>query len=348
MQKFKKFHSFTNIHICVFCNLDIVFQFRHHLFNNFNINTIFFLLKKCSKYGKMVLEVKKMYHSTFEINFKSDTLRDLYPKRVIFTDSSFLSIPNIFRTNNYALLYVTDGELIFGSNKTEYSVSEGQCFLVTPGTQSSISFGKITFFKYILIEFSGSLQKNLTSIFSSPVIDAPRTIFNEIINTCHDFQQNENIYYFISGQLLQLYFELSTKKTNYRDFVRNAKKYIDTKYMENITIEDISKLLNMDRHYISRVFKSEVGLSMKAYLLKIRLEKAAALIKDNYTVSEAVQMVGYSDISNFSHKFKEYFGVSPKDYSNKKSVIPYATKEIEAQKSIDSYNWSPKNWYNCF
>ncbi len=293
----------------------------------------------------MVLEVNYMYHSTFEIVFKNDTLKDLYPIKAIFTDSSALSIPNIFRTHNYyALAYVTDGELVFQNGKTEYSVNEGQCFLISPGTQASVRFGKKTFFKYILIEFSGSLQKNLAAIFSSPVIDVPRTIFNEIILTCNDFQQNENIYYFLSSQLLRLYFELSTKQTNYRDFIRRAKNYIDTKYMENITIEDISKMLNMDRHYISRVFKSEVGLSMKAYLLKIRLEKAAALIKDNYTVSEAVQMVGYSDISNFSHKFKEFFGVSPKDYANKKSIIPYASKETETQKSIDNYNWSPKNW----
>ena len=30
--------------------------------------------------------------------------------------------------------------------------------------------------------------------------------------------------------------------------------------------------------------------------------------------------------------------------TNKKAIIPYASKETETQKSIDSYNWSPKNW----
>lgn len=115
--------------------------------------------------------------------------------------------------------------------------------------------------------------------------------------------------------------------------------------MENITIEDISKMLNMDRHYISRIFKNEVGLSMKAYMLKVRLEKAAELLKDNYTVYQAVQTVGYSDISNFSHKFKQMFGVSPKDYANKKSVAQTTVqKKPVTERTVDHYNWSPKDW----
>lgn len=288
-----------------------------------------------------------MYHFTFEIDFKTDALKDLYPTKAIFTKSSALALPNIFCTRSYyTLIYVADGELVYRSNNSEHSVSDGQCFLIPPGTQTSIRLGKKTMFEYLQIEFSGNLKGKFASIFTSPISDIPKAIFGEIIVTCNNFQQNENLHLFLSGQLLRLYFELSIKQTNYSSFVKKAKDYLDENYMEDITIESISKMLNMDRHYLSRVFKNEIGLSMKAYQIKIRLEKAAEFLKENYPVSEVVQMVGYSDLSNFSHKFKELFGVSPKDYGQKKNAVPITPQKKETQHSIDDYNWSPKNWRN--
>lgn len=79
---------------------------------------------------------------------------------------------------------------------------------------------------------------------------------------------------------------------------------------------------------------------MQSYLLSVRLKKAAQLLRDNYTVSQAAQMVGYSDISNFSRKFKETYGVTPKNYSRHK-VQPTAKQPLL---SPHENGWSPKQW----
>lgn len=287
-----------------------------------------------------------MKSSAEEIIFKNCYLKDINPIKLTLIVPNGSSIPYEMRIhNNTTLFYVAAGEITFQHEKTQYSIHEGQCFLAVPGSLTTLHNVKYTFFKWLALEFSGDFQKNFAALFTEPALDAPKSIFSEIINTCLNSEQPENLGYFLSGQLFRLYYELSARQTNYRYFVKKAKNYIDSNYMENITIEDISKMLNMDRHYISRIFKNEVGLSMKAYMLKVRLEKAAELLKDNYTVYQAVQTVGYSDISNFSHKFKQMFGVSPKDYANKKSVAQTTVqKKPVTERTVDHYNWSPKDW----
>ena len=280
-----------------------------------------------------------------EIIFKNCHLKDLNP----LSAGIFTSVPSVpshdFRVRDHlTLFYVADGRINIRNDKAEHYIHEGQCFLASAGTQTSFHPVKGSASKSLFIEFAGDFQREFRSVFSSPVQDAPKMLFNELINVCENSQQPDTLGFFLASQLFRLYFELSANQTNYSYFVREAKSYIDSRYMEEITIEDISKILNMDRHYISRIFKQEVGESMKAYLLKVRLEKAAALIKNNYNVSQAVQMVGYSDISNFSHKFKEYFGMSPKEYASTKLPVRKTPAESEKKTEIDRYNWSPKNW----
>jgi AraC-like DNA-binding protein len=97
-------------------------------------------------------------------------------------------------------------------------------------------------------------------------------------------------------------------------YVRRAESYINTAYMQDITVENIAKMLSLDRRYLSRIFKAKNGVSIKEYITARRLEGAARLLKAGYCVSEAASMCGYGDTANFSKSFKRRFGVPPSKY----------------------------------
>jgi AraC-like DNA-binding protein len=49
----------------------------------------------------------------------------------------------------------------------------------------------------------------------------------------------------------------------------------------------------------------------------MRLKRAAELIRcKKMNISEAAYATGFSNLSHFSAAFKDYFGVSPREYGN--------------------------------
>ena len=77
--------------------------------------------------------------------------------------------------------------------------------------------------------------------------------------------------------------------------------------------------LNYD--YLRRLFKKEVGVSPREFLLNGRMELARGIILgglsnrySEYTVSQLAEACGFADPLYFSRVFKKYFGVSPSEY----------------------------------
>lgn len=76
--------------------------------------------------------------------------------------------------------------------------------------------------------------------------------------------------------------------------------------------------LHISTTYFSTIFKKEVGESYISYLTGIRMERAAALLKetDAKTYLIAAQ-VGYDEPNYFGYVFKKRFGVSPNKFRGK-------------------------------
>lgn len=62
-------------------------------------------------------------------------------------------------------------------------------------------------------------------------------------------------------------------------------------------------------------FKQTTGMSLRAYLIKTKMEKAKALLSNTDTPILTVALsVGYDDVASFTRRFKAYFGQSPGFY----------------------------------
>jgi len=66
---------------------------------------------------------------------------------------------------------------------------------------------------------------------------------------------------------------------------------------------------------LSRLFRQHHGVSFQGYLQKIRLEKAAELLRTTrLPVARVARRVGYRDVSRFGQHFKRRFGTIPTDW----------------------------------
>ena len=90
---------------------------------------------------------------------------------------------------------------------------------------------------------------------------------------------------------------------------------------EEIGHEAIAQKYRMHPGYLSRLFKQEMGETLSEYLMRIKTERAALLLKDGqHKVSEIAGMVGYNASSYFSIMFKKNTGYSPREYTQKVSL----------------------------
>lgn len=97
--------------------------------------------------------------------------------------------------------------------------------------------------------------------------------------------------------------------------VSAAKDFIRQNYNREITLDDVSREVNITPYYFSKLFKEETGEGFIEYLTNIRIDKAKELLNNtNYTMKEICQMVGYTDPNYFSRTFKKNVGVTPTEY----------------------------------
>jgi two-component system response regulator YesN len=97
--------------------------------------------------------------------------------------------------------------------------------------------------------------------------------------------------------------------------IETAQKYIRDNYSKNISLDDVSKEVNISPYYFSKVFKEGTGEGFVEYLTNIRIEKAKELLSTTeFSMREICSMCGYSDPNYFSRSFKKKIGISPTEY----------------------------------
>ncbi len=102
--------------------------------------------------------------------------------------------------------------------------------------------------------------------------------------------------------------------------IEQAKEYIKVNFDKDISLDDVSRNVNISPYYFSKIFKEETGQNFIEYLTNIRIEKAKELlISSEYSMKEICLMCGYSDPNYFSRSFKKNVGVTPTEYKEGKT-----------------------------
>lgn len=84
---------------------------------------------------------------------------------------------------------------------------------------------------------------------------------------------------------------------------------------EDLSLKDVADWLGMSVPYLSRSFKEEIGVTFVKYLIGVRMDMAARLLREtSVQTTEAAYRVGFSDYVHFSKTFKKHFGLTPSEF----------------------------------
>ena len=84
-----------------------------------------------------------------------------------------------------------------------------------------------------------------------------------------------------------------------------------------LSVDFLCRKIGLSRTHLNRRMRELVGESPASYIRQLRLHKSMHLIKErNLSISEIAFKVGFSSPSYFSQAFREYYGLTPKDFIN--------------------------------
>lgn len=107
----------------------------------------------------------------------------------------------------------------------------------------------------------------------------------------------------------------SAKEKQSETVMEKARSYIRENFQKDLTLNEVSRVVDISPYYFSKLFKQETGENFIEYLTKIRIKNAREFLKNpEYSIKKVCVMSGYGDPNYFSRIFKKYEGVTPSEY----------------------------------
>lgn len=101
-------------------------------------------------------------------------------------------------------------------------------------------------------------------------------------------------------------------------YTETCKTYIARHYREKIYLEDIAHELTISPTYLSKLFRKETGMRLQDYIIRIRVERAANLLRySDRTLADIAQYVGFPSQSYLGKMFLKEMHATPGEYRNR-------------------------------
>ncbi len=101
--------------------------------------------------------------------------------------------------------------------------------------------------------------------------------------------------------------------------VMAALRLIEEDY-QNANLTDLAKQMEEPLYSYSRIIRKKTGAAFKELLLRKRMDKAEQLlIETRLSISDIILAVGYDNTSYFYRVFRERYGMSPREYRERRT-----------------------------
>ncbi len=246
--------------------------------------------------------------------------------------------------HNYIVHIVLDGKGTYHVRDQQYTLKKGDIFLIRPGESTFYRSDVEMPWVYAWISFSGDTAKKI--IAHTPFKEENYTIISEdiqkytdVILECFDYAADtlanelkltELLYRFLRLLLADNGVIPSPNKKKLSQLSLETIEFIREHYTEDITVQEIADHLSVNRSHLSRVFHENLGMSVKEYLLGIRINRAAFLLSmTNETVEAIAYQAGFHSLIVFSRMFKKKTGETPTDYRKRAKKEEYENLSLQ-------------------
>ncbi len=98
------------------------------------------------------------------------------------------------------------------------------------------------------------------------------------------------------------------------DSVARALAYLEDHYTEEIALPELARISGVSPRHLNRAFQAQCHLTPRAYMTRLRMARAKALLATPRPITEIAFDCGYADSNYFSQVFRRCVGMSPQQY----------------------------------
>lgn len=229
------------------------------------------------------------------------------------------------------LFYVIEGQGRFLIENQTYPVSVNDLVIVNPNvlhTEVSLNASPL---KYIVLGVEGleltvTSDNNNTNFCIINLKNIRETILHHLQNMLTEIENKKTGYELICQDLMEILIVLLGRQTNFSTMLTpvskkttrlcgSAKRYIDSHYQENVTLDQLAEICHVSKYHLAHVFTEEYGVSPINYLISKRISEAEHLLNTtDFSLSLISNTTGFSSPSYFAQIFKKQKGISPTEF----------------------------------
>jgi AraC-like DNA-binding protein len=248
----------------------------------------------------------------------------------------------------HVLIYCMVGEGWYSIGNYKYKVRANQYFILPPNMPHTYAADKDNPWTIYWIHFTGPHATIYSEGVHGPQdirpamnsrISERNNIFEEIFSTLARSTDMESLryassllhYYLASMRYLRLYRQAEADKdnshTNNADSTENLISatihFMRENLEKRLTLEQIAHYTGYSPSHFSTLFRQRTAQSPLAYFNQLKIERACQLLTDtDMQINQICHLVGIDDSYYFSRLFKQYHGISPKQYRSQHRSAP--------------------------
>ena len=279
--------------------------------------------------GKNVIDAKKLLSQGKLITARPHTRFIRFPEHTHnYVEAIYMCSGKTMHIINGEELVLNEGELLFLSRNAKQEIMPADendiavNFIILPeffSTVMQMLDEEETPLKKFIIDsmkqedsVSGYLHFKVADI-----IPIQNLIENLIWNLVFDTANKRKINATTMGLLFMLLINNTDRLASNNDeddAIIKVLRYIEDNYV-NASLYELARLLHYDFAWLSREIKRRTGDNYTTLIQKKRISQACFLLKNtNMNIDDIALNVGYSNISYFHRLFKQFQGVTPREY----------------------------------
>ena len=239
--------------------------------------------------------------------------------------------PNHFH-EHYVIGFIEKGQRYLSCKNKEYTTSTGDLLLFNPFDSHTCEQIDDKVLDYRCINIKPEIMKktvfeitgknylpkfNQPVIFRSELVPLLQELHYIIMEEELDFKKEE-LFFFLIEQLIEEHTEpnLQSNLENTNIEIQAVCDYLENNYDEHIILDELSTIAGMNKYSLLRNFTKLKGITPYRYLENIRVNKAKKLLEKGVEPIDAAIQTGFVDQSHFTNFFKNFIGLTPKQYQN--------------------------------
>lgn len=264
-------------------------------------------------------------------------------------------LPYLHYSPNFMLLYFKHG---IGSIKIEgrhYDINEGDIILLNPSELFQFTVNDKTYHERITLSITEALLASYpyaAETLFAPFYNREKGIKNRIsaetvtslgIDTYlddileHSKSSNVEAPLLAFCKIIELLSKINETMAKtapsapvqnlLNPLISDVLNYLNLHFKEDLNISTVAEQFNIDKSYLSHLFKDHVGMSLWTYVIFRRLQLFNSLIREGGAIEATCYKVGFRNYSNFFRLYKKHMKMTPTEFkaqikSGKNTITP--------------------------